>query len=958
MTAHRDPDSDSVLELTTRVEISRRDALKLIGAGIAAAQAGCLQPPGEEVRPYVRRPPEVTPGVATYYASSMVVDGFATGLLVESHTGRPTKIEGNPSHPASLGATTPQHQAAIYDLYDPHRAKSLVNQGLPATWERARAELGAPGHGPLWLVMPPDGSPLVEALVARIRELHPGTRVVWHEPLDHRSAYRGAALAFGEPREVQLALGEADVVVALDADPLGSMPMSCRWAREWARRRRPATPGDDPGRLHVAEPMPTPTGTVADHRLAARPGDVPAVAILLLAELAARGVALPALPSDATTMARRRLAGQAAAATTWARAVAADLARSPGRGAVIVGDRQPPACHAIGHWINQAIGAVGRTVTLTAPARIDPLGDAELSDLAAALRDGAVGTLVVLDANPIYTGPAALGLEAGFRALPRAFHATLHRDETSAACAWTLPLSHWLESWGDGRAYDGTVSFVQPLIQPLYGTPSRLAILGALAGLPVALDDLGLLRGHWKQHDRGLTDDAAWREVLAEGFLPGSALPARPGRVGAADRLTALLPAALGPRDGDALEVALAPSPVHDGRFSSNAWLQELPRPVTKQTWGNAACLGRATAAALGVGDGDELRLRAGRAAVAAPVLIVPGHAEGCVTLDAGYGRRTPDQPIADGLGADAFALLSPGGGPIVQASEAVVTGRHRNLARTQVTWHEHDRDVAPVATLAHWRANPDFTEALRGPLPTLLADKDRSGVQWAMTIDTTICTGCSSCVIACQAENNVPVVGAAEVRRGREMHWLRVDCYVVEDTIVHQPMLCQHCEHAPCEYVCPVFATVHSPDGLNEMVYNRCIGTRFCSNNCPYKVRRFNWFEFNKADTTLALQRNPEVTVRARGVMEKCTYCVQRIRGAEHQAKVQHRDIRPGEVVTACQQACPTGAIQFGMLGERDAPMVRWREESRAYAVLHELGTRPRTLYLARITNPPEGSS
>jgi molybdopterin-containing oxidoreductase family iron-sulfur binding subunit len=405
----------------------------------------------------------------------------------------------------------------------------------------------------------------------------------------------------------------------------------------------------------------------------------------------------------------------------------------------------------------------------------------------------------------------------------------------------------------------------------------------------------------------------------------------------------------------DHLEIDLAPSPViGDGRFASNAWLQELPRPVTKETWGNAAHVAPVTAAALGVHDGDELAITRDGRTIAVPVVIVPEHVADVVSLDLGYGRRTPSQPLCDGLGGDGYALRGSLGESIVVA-QVRATGRSHALARTQEDFDMHDRAHAPTFDVATWRRDPDLTSDARGPLPTLLDEQNHDGLQWAMTIDTTICSGCSACVIACQAENNIPVVGAEHVRQSREMHWLRIDSYRTDAGLVNQPMACQHCEHAPCEYVCPVFATVHSPDGLNEMVYNRCVGTRFCSNNCPYKVRRFNWFAFDEPVTTAALQHNPDVTVRSRGVMEKCTYCVQRIRGAEIQARVAGRAIEPGEVVTACQQACPMGAIQFGALAHAETPMVRWRNESRAYEVLHDLGTRPRTHYLARVRNPPE---
>jgi Fe-S-cluster-containing dehydrogenase component len=611
------------------------------------------------------------------------------------------------------------------------------------------------------------------------------------------------------------------------------------------------------------------------------------------------------------------------------------------------------------------------------PAGLDPAGLAELAD---ALRAGRVGAVIAIETDPLYAAPPELELARWLARAPLSVHAAHHAGETTAAAGWVLPLSHYLESWGDGRAWDGTASPIQPLIQPLHDTRSRLELLAMLAsdGEPgAAVDARGLVRARWRSE---LPDEDAWRAMLGEGVIPGTAAPEVPvaPRVDAAiaPALAAAVTAALRPAKAvlDAglaagltagLEIDLAPSPaVLGGSFANNPWLQELPHPITKLTWGNAALLSAATAQRLGVREGGVLRLSVGGASIDAPALIAPGHADDCITLETGYGHGSPDAPIALGVGVNAFALAGPG--PILRAAAAARTGRSVQLARTQQHFDQRDRGIALHADLAAYRGDPEFAEASRGPLPTALAPRRLVDEipQWAMTIDTTICTGCSSCVIACQAENNVPVVGAEGVRRGREMHWLRIDTYVAEGAgaaegaadgpaVVHQPMLCQHCEHAPCEYVCPVFATTHSPDGLNEMTYNRCVGTRFCSNNCPYKVRRFNWFDYDEPATLRALQHNPDVTVRARGVMEKCTYCVQRIRAAEIHARMERRPIAPGEVITACQQACPTGAIQFAALQHADTPAMQWRRSRRLYAVLHELGTRPRTMYLAKIRNP-----
>ncbi|MDX2093321.1 MAG: 4Fe-4S dicluster domain-containing protein [Kofleriaceae bacterium] len=930
----------------SRIELTRREALKLFGASVALLQASCLERTGEEILPAVHTL-ATPPGTPTTFATSMVVDGYATGLLALAHTGRPTKIEGNPAHPASLGATSAQHQASILDLYDPHRLSAPQVAKLPATWNRFRSEVERGFAGDLWLLLPPDGSPAIAAQLARVRQRFPTAKVVHHARLDRSEAYRGAALAFGTPLELQLALDRAAVVVALDADVLAGMPGSLRWSHDFAKRRRTVEPGEQPVRLFVAEPALTPTGSMADRRLAIRAGDVVALIVTLADALAQRGVASVEVPAALREQAKAR-----AGDPRWLEVVVAALLRHPRASAIVVGDRQPAAVHALAYRLTLSLGNLGTTSTFTQPALLAPLGDATLEELAAAIHGRQVGAVIALETDPVFDASADLALATLWRRVPLSATLAQHANATTSASRWALPCSHYLESWGDARALDGTRSLIQPLIQPLYDSRSRLQLLAMLAGDP-APDDRALVRA-------GFMDDAAWHAALAEGLVAGTAAPPVNVQARGGGELVTALATALGqPRA--ALELDLATSlAVGDGRFANNPWLQELPHPLTKQTWGNAALLSAATARSLGVTDGQVLAITRGNAKVEVPALIAIGHADDCITVELGYGHDAEGAPVSRTIGGNAAPLARKG--LIVGGVGVHKTERHVELARTQVDFRRHHRETAFQLTLADYHARPEQLEHLRGPLPTLLAEPRRPDnvLQWAMTIDTTICTGCSSCMIACQAENNVPVVGAEGVRRGREMHWIRIDTYV-EDAVhgpevVHQPMLCQHCENAPCEYVCPTFATTHSPDGLNEMTYNRCIGTRFCSNNCPYKVRRFNWFAYDKPATIASLQHNPEVTVRARGVMEKCTYCVQRIRAAEIRGRIDGRPIAPGEVMTACQQACPTNAIQFGALQHADTDMARWRSLPRAYDTLHELGTRPRTVYLAKVLDPEGG--
>jgi len=920
-------------------ELDRREMMKLLAAGAGLAGvgslAGCMEEPRERIMPRVTNPPELTPGVPLSYATSMVIDGFATGLLVQTYEARPTKVEGNPDHPASLGHTMTYHQASVLDLYDPHRARGPLEAGTPTMLDRLLRNIARrePMTG-LWFLMHPQSSPLLADLIAAVRQRHPGTRFAFHSPLDRRQVYEGARLAFGRPLEAQYRFTQADVVVSLDADFMGAMPNSVRWAYDFAQRRRLHGPGGQMSRLYLAEPRPSPTGSLADHRLPARPSE-----IALLAQALLSAVQGATAPSGNLTPRQQR----------WVQAAASDLGSRRGRSLVIAGDRQPAAVHAAVHAINQAIGAIGSTVAFTEPAILEPLGDG-LPELASAMQSGQVQTLVIVETNPVYTAPPELDFPALLAKVPETLYAGDMLDETARQCQWFVPLSHYMESWGDARAYDGSISLIQPLIRRMYDSVSVWELVAAFAG-DEQPDGHRLVRQRYADEaaDAGLL---TWQKHLQLGVIPNTALPPQQVSAGAGAAPPQLSGA------GSSFEVSFEESPsVYDGRFAANSWLQELPKPHTKITWGNAAVVSPATARELGVGNEDVVRLVRGAFHVDLPVYVLPGHADRCVTVELGYGRSAGG-PVAEGVGVNVYRIRPPSPASHASPVQVIATGGTQRLAYTQKVFDQHGRDIARYAEAAFYQAQPQFTEAQRGPLPSWLPEFFENNYQWGMTIDTMICTGCSSCVVACQAENNIPVVGKKGVIDDREMHWLRIDTYreISGDDVefIHQPMLCQHCEKAPCEYVCPVYATQHSPDGLNEMVYNRCIGTRFCSNNCPYKVRRFNWFDYTE-DTpkTKQLQFNPNVTVRARGVMEKCTFCVQRIRAAEIVARRERREIQPGEVATACQQACPTGAIQFGLLHHNGTNVVEWRKEPRAYAVLHDLGTRPRVMYLAKITNP-----
>ena len=938
--------------------VSRREMLQLLGAGAAWAAAGCMDKPGGTIAA-TEMSPEANPGVPVSYATSMVVDGFATGLVATARDGRPIKLEGNPDHPASLGGAGVVHQAAILDLYHPGRLRAVTMDGggdrrtpRPRSWPRFFDWAGTlPRDTRLWLITYPVSSPTFAWLLGAVQDRFPQTRIVYDTPISREPIYRVAERVFGRPADAQYDFGRARVVVSLGADFMATMPMSLRWARQFAGARRSAQ--GTMNRLYTAGPVPTATTAVADHHLAVASIDIPVLAAALWLSLGPGG---SGAGRARDFLARHGLGAHAQAIA----AMADDLDQHAGESLVVAGDQQPRETHALAHLLNHRLGAVATTIDYTEPAWLSPLGAPSLVDFVRAARRGQVDAAVILDANPVYTSPRAVDLAAVLGSIPMSVHLCERRDETSTVCKWNLPAAHFLESWGDGRAYDGTVSLVQPLVMPLWGGKTAAQILAGLAGRP-DVDGRQLATEFWVDQLGGGDDaGAAWRRALRQGFVPDTArsplgLPVRDIAaevVDEVDRSHRHRPA------GD-LVVEMPPSEVvYDGRFAHNPWLLELPHPTTKLAWDNAALMSPATADRLGVTTENRIELATSRTSLSVPVLVVPDHADDCISLALGFGRSHIEPPFR-GVGVNAYPLRDTHEQWSRLGVSVVKQAGTYALARTQHTFDMHGRPIAFSTSLADYIAHPDFTSDHRKEQRSGLdrPDPPAGTPQWGMTIDTAICTGCSSCMVACQAENNIPTVGKRGVLNGRAMHWIRIDTYLEGPRHarrrIHQPMMCQHCEHAPCEYVCPVYATAHSPDGLNEMTYNRCIGTRFCSNNCPYKVRRFNWFEYNAARTARELQFNPDVTVRARGVMEKCTYCVQRIRRAQISANVGRRALGRDEVQTACQQACPTGAIVFGDITDDRATVSAWRTQPRLYSVLHELGTRPRTQYLAQIFNP-----
>ena len=957
--------------------VSRRGFLKVMSASLAlAGLSGCTKQPDEPIYPYVKEPEDLVLGRPVYFATAMPFNTGAIPLLIKSDAYRPIKVDGNPEHPVNRGSSDPLSQGSLLDLYDPDRSQRVLCRGevrefaaFLAVFRALLADKKATGGTGLYILSDTVTSPTLAAQWKAAQKNYPNAKWLQWDAINRDSAYSASKTAFGDYYDAQYRLQDADVIVSLDADFLSGItfPGFLRLAADYAGRRKLAAADGSVtmNRLYAVESTPSTTGFKAEHRLALKASEVSAFAAALASAVGA-GTSGGQAPSGP--------------AAKFLAAVAADLKANGGKCVVIPGEQQPPAVHLAAIAINQALGNVGKTVVYT--ETVNPMPSIQGEDIVSLVNDikaGKVDALIILNGNPVYTAPVDLHFDQVLNSVKMSAHLGSHLNETGVVTEWHINGTHYLENWSDTRAYDGTATIVQPLIDPLYGGKSAHDVVQSMLDDPDT-SPYDAVRKTWQANLGAGDAEHAWRKALHDGMIAGTAFEPKTVSAKVAD-----LPM---PSTSDApgtVEVIYRADPqIYDGRYANVGWLQEVPKPVTNISWDNAALMSYRTLGQFGLAESDVVAIETNGNTVLAPVFAVPGHPDGAVTVSLGYGRRNAGR-VGGGLGYNAYAIRSSNALLFAPGATMKKTGQTYEFCVTKSHYTDHrsltaggdgsgdhslegneamTRGIVRYATLDEFKQNPNFAHEEEwvpedpDPDTSMFSNWRYDKNAWGMAIDMNSCVGCNACVVSCYAENNIAVVGKHNVKDGRIMQWIRIDTYFEGDLDApkahFQPMTCQQCENAPCEQVCPVGATVHSPEGLNVMVYNRCVGTRYCSNNCPYKVRRFNFLLYSDFETeSLKLMRNPDVTVRSRGVMEKCSYCSQRIAAAKIAADKENRDIRDGEVVTACQQACPTGAITFGNINDKSSKVYKLKSQKRNYGVLADLNTRPRTTYIAEVFNP-----
>jgi len=926
--------------------LSRRHFIQIMGASFALAGLGsaCVRAPYEKIVAYVDSPEDQIPGVPRYFASTLTLGGFAQGVIVETHEGRPTKVDGNPDHPANFGSSDPYIQASVLSLYDPDRSQSVKKNGEIRSWDDFILEMQnekrtwnqTDGEGVCFLTEVLTSPTLIEQINKFIR-LFPKSNWYQFSPVDRKNIYEGTNLAFGRTLSPIYHLQQARVILSLDGAFMDEGPARLAHIRQFTNARRVRTGSKVMNRLYMVEGTPSLTGATADHRLRLNPSEMEAFACAL-----ARKIGITESESSGESKFSDDI-------KKWIGIVAHDLKEHAGRCLVVCGDRQTPALHALTHHINSALGNFDKTVSWIQPVESQAK---DVSSLVDQINSRGVNTVFILGGNPVYCAPADIDLKTALLKVKNRIRLSEYPDETAEICQWRLPETHALEAWSDALAFDGTASIAQPACAPFYEGKSAIEFISLLSSQGGASSH-GLVRDYWKNRLKLSPFEEKWNQILRDGVIPQTRASAqRPV-------LKRNLPAVSSAIPNDLEIIFKEDSNVYDGRFSNNGWLQELPRPITKLTWTNAVLISAETAKKNSLENDDEVELSVQDRSVRGSVIIVPGQSENLITVHLGYGRTQAGR-VGNRLGFNAYTIRRSSES-YFSSVQMLKTGRKRPIFTAQ---HHFDmdstkgRDLILYGDLDQFKQNSEKVVRTRKEQESLVPARPYTGAKWGMSIDLNTCIGCNACMIACQSENNIPIVGQDEVARGRSMHWIRVDRYYRGDSgspqFFFQPIPCMHCENAPCEEVCPTAATSHSSEGLNQMTYNRCVGTRFCSNNCPYKVRRFNFFQYSDMKDSLSrMSKNPDVTVRSRGVMEKCTYCVQRIREVQIRAEVESREVRDGEIITACQASCPAQAIVFGDMNDPRSEVSKLKAEALDYGILEELGTRPRTTYLAKLYNP-----
>jgi len=960
--------------------VSRRGFLKVMGASIALAGFAACRRPVQKILPYSKQPEDVEEGVPMHYATAMPFQGVLTGMLVETNEGRPTKAEGNSDHPSLHGNSSVFEQAAILSLYDPDRSRSVLKGGEKSSWSDFVAfasEHFSDTNQRIAFISEENSSPTFHDLKSDALDKFPNAEWVTYEPFDRNNVYQGTKLAFGETLRPLHHFDKSNLVVSIDDDFLNaaSNPNYIQDAKQYSKAREVLDTSDEMSRLYMVENTLTITGTNADNRLRVKAAEIPLFLYALAAELSKEISGLNAFSGYSNKFSGHE----------WIGVLAEELIANQGESIITAGSQHGKQVHAAVAAINSALGNIDNTITYLDVPYIDDVDQHEkLREITNAMNSGEIDTAVIVGGNPAYNAPADLDFENALDQVETSIQLSEYQNETAALADWHVNQSHFLESWGDGFSYDGVRSVIQPMIKPLFGGKNELEFLNAVV-TGTDKSAYKIVQAKWNEFYPA-NFRANWRKTLHNGFDSDGHFKRFSGNL-VNNFATGISEALSNAGESSGMELVFRPdNGIHDGSFANNGWLQEMPNPVTKITWDNVALMSKATAEQLGVKNEDVISINTGDAEVEIAAWILPGHADDSITVTTGYGRENLGR-VADGHGVNVNPLRTSDDMFVLSDVTVDTTGRTYEIATTQDHHSMEGRSIVRSGTIEQYREDPNFA-SFKGvyghdvpgtkeaaemgeedPI-NLFDDQDYPEYepQWGMTIDLNTCTGCSACVVACVAENNIPVIGKREVRRGREMHWIRTDRYfegdVDEPDVVHQPVPCMQCELAPCEQVCPVAATTHSDDGMNQMTYNRCIGTRYCANNCPYKVRRFNFFNYaeeyltdGKDPEVIQMAMNPEVTVRFRGVMEKCTYCVQRVNRAKINRKIETNgeSIKPedGAVETACQQACPANAIVFGDLTDENSRVSQLKRNERNYSLLEELNTRPRTTYLAGLKNP-----